>query len=73
MEHLNELLILDGSQSFHSILSGEFKLYCIIRYGIICLQPESTERGGESKLLCACTRVAEYLSCRWTAQRKQDE
>lgn len=73
MEHLYELLILACSQSAYGILPGEFKSDCIILYGMICLQPEATEREGESKLLCACTSVAEYLSCHWTAQRKQDE
>lgn len=58
MEHLNELLILDNSQSSYGILSGEFKPYCIIRYGIICLQPESTEEERAS----FCVHAQEWLS-----------
>lgn len=58
MDHLYELPILACSQSAYSTLPGEFKSDCIVLYGI-CLQPESTEREGKSKLLCACTSVAE--------------
>lgn len=63
MEHLYELPFLACSQSAYSILPV---LNMIALFLWNDMSPAYRERGREH--LCACTSVAEYLSCHWTAQ-----